>query len=182
MRDCTIGLFEGTSIERVVLVNASPARMPGLRDSEDCPTWVDRVYPSDLIIQQYNWCGAYKGGWLNCWLGQNGVVRTTPGTDGELGYNYIAKDDDIWMYTGVTSATGDNSIVGFVLVNQRTSESHFYSVAGATEDSATGVCGRPGAKPPLPGNFPDSHQCEQHAYVLHGSERRCRSGEEVCDG
>ena len=26
---------------------------------EDCPTWVDRAYPSDLIIQQYNWSGAY---------------------------------------------------------------------------------------------------------------------------
>lgn len=33
-------------------------------------------------------------------------MRTTPGTDGTLGYNYIAKDDDVWVYTGVTSATG----------------------------------------------------------------------------
>lgn len=63
-------------------------------------------------------------------------MRTTPGTDGTLGYNYIAKDDDVWVYTGVTSATADNSIIGFVLVNQRTQESHFYSVSGATEDSA----------------------------------------------
>ena len=30
----------------------------------------------------------------------------------------------------------DNSIVGFVLVNQRTAESHYYPVAGATEESA----------------------------------------------
>ena len=69
-------------------------------------------------------------------LGQRNVVQTTPGTDGNLGYNYIAKDDDVWVYTGVTSATADNSIVGFVLINQRTAESHFYSVSGATEDSA----------------------------------------------
>ena len=69
-------------------------------------------------------------------LGQRNVVQTTPGTDGNLGYNYIAKDDDVWVYTGVTSATADNSIIGFVLVNQRTQESHFYSVSGATEDSA----------------------------------------------
>ncbi len=57
-------------------------------------------------------------------------------TDGSAGYNYIAKDDDVWLYTGVTSATGDESIVGFVLVNQRTAEAHFYSCAGATENSA----------------------------------------------
>ncbi len=37
-------------------------------------------------------------------------MRTTPGTDGTLGYNYIAKDDDVWLYTGVTSATGDNRL------------------------------------------------------------------------
>ena len=42
----------------------------------------------------------------------------------------------MWVYTGVTSATADNSIVGFVLVNQRTAESHYYAVAGATETSA----------------------------------------------
>lgn len=95
----------------------------------DCPEWVDRVFPAELLIQQYNWWGAYNNGWLNSFLGQEGVVRTTPGTDGTLGYNYIAKDDDVWVYTGVTSATADNSIIGFVLVNQRTQESHFYSVS-----------------------------------------------------
>ncbi len=36
----------------------------------------------------------------------------------------------------MTSATADNAIVGFVLVNQRTAETHYYSVAGATEESA----------------------------------------------
>ena len=93
-------------------------------------------YPTDLLLEQYNWSGKYKDGWLNSVLGQRNVVQTTPGTDGNLGYNYIAKDDDVWVYTGVTSATADNSIVGFVLINQRTAESHFYSVSGATEDSA----------------------------------------------
>ena len=135
VRDFTIGLFGGETVSRAVLVNASTGECQDLA-VEDVPEWVDRVYPASLLIQQYNWSGKYKDGWFNSWLGQNGVVQTTPGTDGTLGYNYLAKDDDVWMYTGVTSATGDNSIVGFVLVNQRTAESHFYSVAGATEDSA----------------------------------------------
>ena len=102
------------------------------------------------MLEQYNWSGKYKSGWLNSWLGQSGVVKTTPGTAGSsssssatstskervLGYNYIAKDDDVWVYTGVTSATSDTSIVGFILINTRTAESHFYSIAGATEVSA----------------------------------------------
>jgi hypothetical protein len=131
----TIGLFGGETIDRVVLVNASTGECQDCAIDE-CPEWVDRAYPSNLLIQQYNWYGSLHNGWLNSWLGQSGVVQTTPGTDGELGYNYIAKDDDVWVYTGVTSATSDNAIVGFVLVNQRTAEAHYYSVAGATEESA----------------------------------------------
>lgn len=135
VRTFTIGLFGGYTIDRVILCDATTGACTELAVT-DVPQWVDRVFPAELIIQQYNWYGAYHNGWLNAFLGQEGVVRTTPGTDGSLGYNYIAKDDDVWVYTGVTSATADNSIVGFVLVNQRTQESHFYSVAGATEDSA----------------------------------------------
>ena len=131
----TIGLFGGTDIERVVMVDATTGECQDLA-IEDVPQWVDHAYPTDLLIEQYNWSGAYKDGWLNSWLGQRNVVQTTPGTDGMPGYNYIAKDDDVWVYTGVTSATADNSIVGFVLINQRTAESHFYSVSGATEASA----------------------------------------------
>ncbi len=131
----TIGLFGGTTISRVVLCNAVTGECVDYA-IEDCPSWVDRAYPSDLLLQQYNWYGKYLNGWLNSFIGQSGVVQTTPGTDGEEGYNYIAKDDDVWVYTGVTSVTSDSSIIGFVLINQRTQEAHFYSVAGATETSA----------------------------------------------
>ncbi len=131
----TIGLFDGTDIQRVVLVNACTGETQDYAIG-DCPQWVDRAYPSDLLITQYNWSGLYSGGWLNSFIGQKGVVRTTPGTDGNSGYNYIAQNDDVYLYTGVSSVTADNSIIGFILVNQRTGESRFYSVAGATEDSA----------------------------------------------
>lgn len=135
VKDFTIGLFGGQTISRVVLCDATTGECIDYA-IEDCPNWVDRAFPADLLVEQYNWFGAYASGWLNSWLGQQGVVQTTPGTNGQLGYNYIAKDDDVWMYSGVTSATADNSIIGFVLVNQRTGNAHFYSVSGATEDSA----------------------------------------------
>ncbi len=135
VRTFTIGLFGGYTIDKVILCDATSGECQEMPISE-VPQWVDRVFPAELLIEQYNWYGAYNNGWLNSFLGQEGVVRTTPGTDGTSGYNYIAKDDDVWVYTGVTSATADNSIIGFVLVNQRTAESHFYSVSGATEASA----------------------------------------------
>ena len=133
--DYTVGLFGGETVSHVVLCDASTGECQDLAIDE-VPQWVDRAYPADLLIQQYNWSGALSGGWINSWLGQSGVKQTTPGSDGQLGYNYIAKDDDVWVYSGVTSATADNSIIGFVLINQRTAESKFYPVAGATEESA----------------------------------------------
>ncbi len=135
VRKYTIGLFGGETIDHVVMCNASTGECTEMA-VEDVPQWVDRVYPADLLIKQYNWSGRYQQGWFNSWLGQSGVVQTTPGSGGRLGYNYIAKEDDVWVYTGVTSATADNSIVGFVLIDQRNAESHYYAVAGATEASA----------------------------------------------
>ena len=135
VQDRTIGLFGGTTIKRVVLCNACTGECQDFA-IEDVPEWIDRAYPSDLLVQQYNWYGAYSNGWINSWLGQEGVRQTTPGSNGQAGYNYIAQGDDVWLYTGVTSATADNSVIGFVLINQRTAESHFYAVAGATEASA----------------------------------------------
>lgn len=135
VRKYTIGLFGGETIDHVVMCNATTGECSEMAVSE-VPQWVDRVYPADLLLKQYNWSGRYQQGWFNSWLGQSGVVQTTPGSGGKLGYNYIAKEDDVWVYTGVTSATADNSIVGFVLIDQRTAESHYYAVAGATETSA----------------------------------------------
>ena len=48
----------------------------------------------------------------------------------------IAQDDDVYLYTGITSVIGDESNIGFILTNMRTKETKFYSVAGAEEYSA----------------------------------------------
>ena len=123
----TIGLFGGTDIRGAVLVNAITGESAYY---ENVPDWVDRVYASDLIMQQYDYYGLYRNGFLNSIFGQRDVTQTTDG------YNYIAINDDVYMYTGVTSVTSDQSNIGFLLSNQRTKETFFYPVAGATEASA----------------------------------------------
>ena len=99
---------------------------------EDVPQWVDKVYSAEMLTQFYDYYGTLKHGWLNSVLGQKDCLKTTDG------YNYLAINDDIWVYTGVTSVTSDQSIVGFVLMNQRTKETKFFSVTGAVEASAMG--------------------------------------------
>ncbi len=125
----TIGLFGGQTIGRVVLCNAVTGECQSM-PVEDCPTWVDRVYPADLLIELYDYHGTLVHGFFNSVLGQKGCLKTTEG------YNYLALDDDVWVYTGVTSVSGDRSNVGFVLINQRTRETRYYEVAGAEEYSA----------------------------------------------
>ena len=123
----TIGLFGGADIQGAVLVNAVTGES---QYYEEVPNWVDHVYDANLIMEQYDYCGMYHNGFINSIFGQRDVTHTTEG------YNYIAIGDDVYMYTGVTSVTSDQSNIGFILSNQRTKETHFYSVAGATEASA----------------------------------------------
>lgn len=125
----TIGLFGGTDIDGAVLVNAVTGEHQ-YYDAKDVPDWVDHVYTADLIVQQYDYHGTYIHGFINSLFGQRDVTVTTDG------YNYIAIGDDVYMYTGITSVVSDQSNIGFILSNQRTKETRFYSVAGATETSA----------------------------------------------
>ena len=122
-----IGLFGGTDVKGAVLVNAVNGES---QYYEDVPTWVDRLYSSDIIMEQYDYYGQFHNGFLNAYFGQRDVTLTTEG------WNYIAINDDVYMYTGVTSVTSDQSNIGFILTNQRTKETRFYPCAGATETSA----------------------------------------------
>ena len=125
----TIGLFGGTDVLGAVLVNAVTGDT-SYYEVGDIPTWVDHVYNADLIISQYDDHGTYINGFINSLFGQRDVTVTT------AGYNYIALNDDVYMYTGITSVVSDESNIGFILSNQRTKETRFYSVAGAEEYSA----------------------------------------------
>lgn len=124
-----IGLFGGQTIGRVVLCNAQTGETQDYK-IEDCPQWVDRAYPADLLTQLYNYHGMLKNGFFNSVLGQKGCLQTTDG------FNYLALEDDVWVYTGVTSVSGDKSNLGFVLMNQRTMETRYYACDGAQERSA----------------------------------------------
>ena len=99
-------------------------------DVDKVPSWVDHVYEADLILEQVSDWGRYKNGFLNSIITQKGVVETTEG------YNYLAQDDDIYLYTGITSVISDESNIGFILTNMRTKQTKFYGVAGAEEYSA----------------------------------------------
>ena len=124
-----IGIFSGEDIGGAVLFNAQTGESKYYEVGE-IPTWVDQVYDSDMVLTQLVYNGKYRSGWFNSVFGQRGVLQPTDG------YNYLAINDDVWLYTGITSVTSDESNVGFVLTNLRTKETKYYPVPGAEEYSA----------------------------------------------
>ena len=99
-------------------------------DVESVPTWSDRIFPESLVIEEIDDYGALQNGFFNSFIGQKGVIASSSG------YNYIEKDGDIWLYTGITSVNADQSNLGFILVNLRTHEALRIDAPGADETSA----------------------------------------------
>ena len=122
-----VGLRE--EVEGVIITDAITGDSK-YYDVSDVPSWVDHVYNASLIISMVNDWGSYKGGFWNSLFGQKNVVATTDG------YNYMVMDDDVYLYTGITSVSSDESNLGFILTNMRTKDTRFYSVPGAEEYSA----------------------------------------------
>ena len=142
--DKTIGLFGGTDVIGAIIVdsiNGDTTLVSTALDGETkLPTdkfvtdkefqWLDQVYSASIVNQQYNYYGKYNNGFWNSIIGQENVKITSSG------YNYLALNDDVYMYTGVTSISSDQSIIGFILINQRTKEAVYYQQAGALEETA----------------------------------------------
>lgn len=124
-----IGMWGGKDATGAILVNAVTGEHT-YYPLDQVPNWVDQIYESSLVLEQLNYNGKFRSGYWNSIFGQRGVLQTTEG------YNYIAVNDDVYLYTGMTSVVSDESNVGFVLVNLRTKETKFYSVPGAEEYSA----------------------------------------------
>jgi len=141
--DYTIGLFGGKTVSGAIVCNPVTGKCTYYPTGE-VPQWVDIVFDGDLLTQQYNWYGTLSGGFFNSIMAKKGCKKCTETVtldddDNYVSipnYGYIAKDNDIWIYTGVTSVNKDSSNIGFLMVNERTAEAHFFTIAGADENSA----------------------------------------------
>lgn len=123
------GVNQREDVNGIILLNAITGESQKY-DLDSIPTWVDHVYSPELIIEQVDDWGRYVNGFWNTIFGQKGMKMTTDG------YNYIAMQDDIYMYTGITSIVADESNLGFILTNLRTKETKFFNCPGAEEYSA----------------------------------------------
>lgn len=146
----TIGLFGGEKVKGAILTDPVSGNSEYYALS-DIPGWVDDVVDGDLICSLYNISYKNKNGyWNGTFLGANTGCMQTTTIDESSGdedddededtvttdYGYIAKDGDIYIYTGVTSMAKDSSNLGFIMVNERTGQYRYFAVSGANEQSA----------------------------------------------
>ena len=132
--DKTIGLFGGTDVKGAIITDALTGEseyydIEAVKNNSELQ-WIDIVYRDTLVLEQYNYYGKLKNGFWNSIIFQNDVNLTSEG------WGSIALDDDVWVYTGVTSAESDSSNFGFILCNQRTKETRYYQNGGAMENAA----------------------------------------------
>ncbi len=124
-----VGFFSGWDASGVIIVDAVSGAM-NKYTIETVPSWVDRVQPVDLAWYQVDNWGYYVHGWFNTVFGRKDVIQTTDG------FNYLSIKGQTYVFSGMTSAGADQSIVGFTLINLKTKEALFFSVGGADETSA----------------------------------------------
>ena len=121
--------FGGYDVEEIIVFDPCTGNST-LMPIEEAPSWIDIAISGDLAMQKYNWQGTLSGGFFNSIIGNKGCKMTTDD------YGYIAIDDDVWYFTGVTSVTADSSNIGFILTNARTGAYKYHAIGGAEEHSA----------------------------------------------
>ena len=124
-----ISMFGGYDVKAVVVCDPCTGDTK-YYELDEIPNWIDRVYDGDLIVQKYNWYGLLADGFWNSVIGLKDCKKVTE----DYGFKVI--DNDVWVYTGVTSVIDDSSNIGFVMVNSRTGQAKYFKVAGAEEFSA----------------------------------------------
>lgn len=125
----TVSLWGGTVIDGAIVTNAQTGESD-FYDVNNIPDWVDVVFNGDYICKLYNDYGLFSGGFWNSQFSQTNCTECTDD------YGYITKDNDIWVYTGITSVVNDSSNIGLLMANERTGEVKYYEVGGADEHSA----------------------------------------------
>lgn len=123
------GINQRPDVSHVIILNAITGEAKKY-SVDETPSWIDHVYSASLVISQVDDWGSYAKGFFNTIFGQKGMTMTTDG------YNYLVMNDDVYLYTGITSIVSDESNLGFILTNLRTKETNFYSCPGAEEYSA----------------------------------------------
>ena len=120
--------YGGNDVVKVLLVNPETGKIDEY-EIEDVPSWVDRVYPKDIVSKQFDHWGKWVHGWPNM-SGKDQMILSQ-------GTQIVYGDDGkCYLFSGVTSVGGDNASIGFILTDSRTKKTTLFKSGGAIESAA----------------------------------------------
>lgn len=125
--DSRVG-FDGDDAVGVLTINPATGEIKEY-SVENSPLWVDRIQPEEFLSDQVDDWGRYVHGWWN-WSKRD-VKRVVSESSLVLG-----SDGRSYFYFGITSDGNDNSTVGFMMVDTKNKEAHWFKQSGATEPAA----------------------------------------------
>lgn len=125
----TIFINGGNKINRIAVVNAMTGKVDEYLPGDE-PDWIESVYPSGLLFEQLDYWGSLQNGWLNSVFAQKEVIKPSNGT------RVIMNGDELFYFTGFTSAGSDESTIGFLYTGMKSKETKLFRFPGATEEAA----------------------------------------------
>ena len=137
-----IFLFGGKTITGAIIVDPADGSIARY-DKDNLPEWVDVVYNGNYVAGYFDIYGRLINGFWNSLFGQKGLIESTTTTiyynDGTSSrtndFGYIVRDNDVYIYTGVTAVTNDESNIGYLLANERTGKIVVSYFESTDEDS-----------------------------------------------
>ncbi|HEY5524648.1 MAG TPA: cell shape-determining protein [Clostridium sp.] len=124
--DTAVGISERKAIGALIL-NAQTGASE-IYDIANLPAWVDRIQPTNYIVNYIDKWGELVHGVFN--FSDKDKLKSTGGM------NLIFNKNECFYYSGITSVGNDEGLVGFTLTNTRTGATKMYKTAGATESAA----------------------------------------------
>lgn len=120
--------FSGNNAFAIAVVNASTGEIKNYT-ADNAPEWVDRIQPKEFVQDQISGWGEYVRGYWN--FSNRDKLKPTEGMSLVYG-----NDNRSYWYTGISSVGGDESTIGFMLIDTRTKSATLYRQPGATEYAA----------------------------------------------
>ena len=115
--------YTGEVLSKVLLVDAHSGGVSEY-DSQNVPTWVDRVIPSDTVKQYLSWWGLYHAA---PWFNPSGAGQQQPASDPQLVYNNA--DQPVWLVPMTSNTGSDSSSTGVFLFDTHKNQATLYTGA-----------------------------------------------------
>ena len=116
--------YVGNDLREVLIVDAHTGQITKY-SPQAVPSWVDRVLPSDTVLQYLQWWGLYHSA---PWFNPSGLGQQKPSGTPQLLYNNV--DQPVWLIPMTSASASDNSSTGIFLYDTHKNEGNFYPLSG----------------------------------------------------